>query len=109
MSKMLKFNNWLNKINETSVTESNKTIDASTFGDDKLRYNDQFRGATSLAKTLASELGFDANKPWTEGIGLDDTSMYAIGKKEGTISGTALTGIYTYADLLAMAEKFLGK
>jgi len=90
------------------VGESNKTIDASTFGDDKLRYNDQFRGATSLAKTLASELGFDPNKPWTEGIGFDDKSMYAIGDKEGTISNKALTGKYTYADLLAMAKDFLG-
>ena len=90
------------------VEESNKTIDASTFGDDKLRYNDQFRGATSLAKTLASELGFDPNKPWTEGIGFDDTEMYAIGKKEGTISRDALSGKYTYADILAMAKDFLG-
>lgn len=90
------------------VGESNKTIDASTFGDDKLRYNDQFRGATSLAKTLASELGFDPKKPWTEGIGFDDTEMYAIGKKEGTISRNALSGKYTYADLLAMAKDFLG-
>jgi len=90
------------------VGESNKTIDASTFGDDKLRYNDQFRGATSLSKTLASELGFDPKKPWTEGIGFDHTEMYAIGKKEGTISGNALSGKYTYADLLAMAKDFLG-
>ena len=109
MSKMLKFNNWLNKINETSVTESRRPIDPASFGNDKLRYDDQYRGATSLSKSLASDLGFDPNKPWTEGIGFDDTSMYAIGKKGGTISGTALTGIYTYADLLAMAEKFIGK
>jgi hypothetical protein len=90
------------------VGESNKTIDASTFGDDKLRYDDQFRGATGLAKTLASELGFDPKKPWTEGIGFDDIEMYAIGKKEGTISRNALSGKYTYADLLAMAKDFLG-
>lgn len=93
---------------EDLVDESNKTIDVGTFGNDKLGYNDQFRGATSLAKTLASELGFDANKPWTEGIGFDDKSMYAIGGKEGTISNKALTGKYTYADLLAMAKDFLG-
>lgn len=74
----------------------------------KLGYNDQFLGKKSLSATLAAELGFDPKKPWTEGIGFDHVSMYANGKKEGTIKANALTGKYTYDDLLKMAKKFLG-
>ncbi len=74
----------------------------------KLGYNDQFLGKKSLSATLAAELGFDPKKPWTEGIGFDHVSMYANGKKEGTIKANALSGKFTYDDLLKMAKKFLG-
>jgi hypothetical protein len=74
----------------------------------KLGYNDQFLGKKSLSATLAAELGFDPKKPSTEGIGFDHVSMYANGKKEGTIKANALSGKFTYDDLLKMAKKFLG-
>ena len=93
---------------EDEIDEGRKTIDPDTFGDDKLSYDDQFRGKTSLSKSLASELGFDPKKPWTGGVGFDYVSLYAIGSKSGTILDDALTGKYTYAELLAAAKDFLG-
>lgn len=90
------------------VEEGRKIIDPSTFKDDKLNYNDQFRGNTSLSKSLSSDLGLDPKKPWTEGIGFDDQAMYSVGNPSGTIANDALSGKYTYADLLAMAKKHYG-
>ena len=76
----------------------------------KLGYNDQFLDKRkSLSATLATELGFDPKKPWSEGIGFDHVAMYAVGDKEGTIADDALTGKYTYDELLAMAKEFLGE
>ena len=76
----------------------------------KLGYNDQFLDKRkSLSATLATELGFDPKKPWSEGIGFDHVAMYAVGDKEGTIADDALTGKYTYEELLAMAKEFLGE
>ena len=76
----------------------------------KLGYNDQFLDKRkSLSATLAAELGFDPKKPWSEGIGFDHVAMYAVGDKEGTIADDALTGKYTYDELLAMAKEFLGE
>jgi len=90
-----------------SVNEGRSTIDSSTFGNDKLKYNDQFRGNTSLSQSLASDLGFDPKKPYSEGIGFDDQAMYAVGKKSGTILNNALSGKFTYADLLSKAKEYL--
>ena len=94
------------EVNEEELNERDKAAAYKKAG--KLGYNDQFLGRQSLSKTLAAELGFDPKKPWTEGIGFDHVAMYAIGKKEGTIKADALSGKYTYEDLLAMAKKFLG-
>jgi hypothetical protein len=90
-----------------SVNEGRSTIDSSTFGDDKLKHNDQFRGNTSLAQSLSADLGFDPKKPWADGVGFDDLAMYASGKKTGTILNNALSGKFTYADLLSKAKEFL--
>ena len=90
------------------LQEGRKTVDSSAFGDDKLGYNDQFRGNTSLSQSLASDLGFDPKKPWSEGLGFDDQAMYSVGKPEGTIANDALSGKYTYAELLAMAKDHFG-
>ena len=95
-------------ISKKTVTEGRKTVDPSTFGDDKLSYDDQFRGNTSLAQSLSSDLGFDPKKPWSEGIGFDSTDMYASGKKDGTVLSNALSSKFTYAELLDAAKKFLG-
>ena len=94
------------EVNEEELNERDNAAAYKKAG--KLGYNDQFLGRQSLSKTLAAELGFDPKKPWTEGIGFDHVAMYAIGKKEGTIKADALSGKYTYEDLLAMAKKFLG-
>ena len=91
-----------------TVEEGRKTVDSSAFGDDKLGYNDQFRGNTSLSQSLASDLGFNPKKPWSEGLGFDDQAMYSVGKPEGTIANDALSGKYTYAELLAMAKDYFG-
>jgi enamine deaminase RidA (YjgF/YER057c/UK114 family) len=91
-----------------NLEEGRKTVDSSAFGDDKLGYNDQFRGNTSLSQSLASELGFNPKKPWSEGLGFDDQAMYSVGKPEGTIANDALSGKYTYAELLAMAKDHFG-
>lgn len=90
------------------IEEARKTVDSSAFGDDKLGYNDQFRGNTSLSKSLASDLGLDPNQPWTEGIGFDDQTMYSVGKPEGDIERKALSGKFTYAELLAIAKDHFG-
>ena len=91
-----------------NLEEGRKTVDSSAFGDDKLGYNDQFRGNTSLSQSLASDLGFNPKKPWSEGLGFDDHAMYSVGKPEGTIANDALSGKYNYADLLAMAKDYFG-
>ena len=96
------------ELEEDEVEEGRKTVDSSAFGDDKLGYNDQFRGNTSLSQSLASDLGFNPKKPWSEGLGFDDQAMYSVGKPEGTIANDALSGKYTYAELLAMAKDYFG-
>ena len=94
--------------NGEAIEEGRKSIDPSTFKDDKLNFNDQLRGNTSLSQSIASDLGLDPKKPWTEGIGFDDQAMYSVGKPEGTIANDALSGKYTYAELLAMAKDHFG-
>ena len=94
--------------NGEAIEEGRKSIDPSTFKDDKLNFNDQLRGNTSLSQSIASDLGLDPKKPWTEGIGFDDQAMYSVGKPEGTIANDALSGKYTYAELLAMAKDYFG-
>ena len=84
--------------NGEAIEEGRATIDPSTFKDDKLNFNDQFRGNTSLSQSLASDLGFDPKKPWSEGIGFDDQTMYSVGKPEGDIENKALSGKFTYAE-----------
>jgi hypothetical protein len=75
----------------------------------KLGYNDQFLGRRSLSWTLSVDLGLKATDefvgPW---LGFDHVSLYAIGKKGGTILDDALTGKYTYDELKAAAADFLG-
>lgn len=75
----------------------------------KLGYNDQFLGRRSLSWTLSVDLGLNATDqyvgPW---VGFDHVSMYAIGKKGGTILDDALTNKYTYEELKAAAAKYLG-
>ena len=75
----------------------------------KLGYNDQFLGRRSLSWTLSVDLGLKASDefvgPW---LGFDHVSLYAVGKKGGTILDDALTGKYTYDELKAAAADFLG-
>jgi hypothetical protein len=75
----------------------------------KLGYNDQFLGRRSLSWTLSVDIGLKATDefvgPW---LGFDHVSLYAIGKKGGTILDDALTGKYTYDELKAAAADFLG-
>jgi len=75
----------------------------------KLGYNDQFLARRSLSWTLSVDLGLKATDefvgPW---LGFDHVSLYAIGKKGGTILDDALTGKYTYDELKAAAADFLG-
>jgi len=75
----------------------------------KLGYNDQFLGRQSLSKTLALDLGLNPKNeftgPW---LGFDHVSLYATGKKGGTILADALSGKYTYDELKAAAADFLG-
>jgi hypothetical protein len=82
---------------------------AAKFKNDKLDYDDQFRGRVSLSQTLNKELGFDPKKPWNGGVGFDNLTMYGDGKgKQGAILRDALSGKHTYADLLAAAKTFFG-
>jgi methyl-accepting chemotaxis protein len=75
----------------------------------KLGYNDQFLAKRSLSWTLSVDLGLKASDefvgPW---LGFDHVSLYAIGKKGGTILDDALTDKYTYDELKAAAAEFLG-
>ncbi len=75
----------------------------------KLGVNDQFLGRRSLSWTLSVDLGLPATDqfvgPW---IGFDHVSMYAVGKRGGTILDDALTNKYTYEELKVAAAKYLG-
>ena len=91
-------------------TELNEAVNASGYlKAGKLGVNDQFLGRRSLAWTLSVDLGLKATDeyvgPW---IGFDHVSMYAIGKKGGTILDDALTNKYTYDELKKAAADFLG-
>ena len=93
--------------NESVVSEA---VNASGYiKAGKLGYNDQFLGRRSLSWTLSVDLGLKASDefvgPW---LGFDHVSLYAIGKKGGTILDDALTGKYTYDELKAAAAKYLG-
>ena len=97
--------NFLDK--ETELTEA---VNASGYiKAGKLGYNDQFLGRRSLSWTLSTDLGLKAADqfvgPW---LGFDNKSMYAIGKKGGTILDDALTDKYTYDELKKAAADFLG-
>jgi hypothetical protein len=90
--------------------ELNEAVNASGYKKaGKLGYNDQFLGRRSLAWTLSTDLGLKAADefvgPW---LGFDHKSMYAIGKKGGTILDDALTNKYTYDELKKAAADFLG-
>lgn len=75
----------------------------------KLGYNDQFIGRRSLSWTLSVDLGLNATDQYVGPfLGFDHVSLYAIGKKGGTILDDALTGKYTYDELKAAAADFLG-
>lgn len=112
--------NKLNKMKYTKTFESfvngstkelNEKVNASGYiKAGKLGYNDQFLGRHSLSKTLSLDLGFDKKNEFGGGdwIGFDHVSMYASGKKGGTIMGDALTGKYTYDELKAAAAKHFG-
>ena len=91
-------------------TELNEAVNASGYlKAGKLGVNDQFLGRRSLAWTLSVDLGLKATDeyvgPW---LGFDHVSMYAIGKKGGTILDNALTNKYTYEELKKAAADFLG-
>ena len=74
----------------------------------KLVYNDQISGRKSLSKTLAEDLGFDPKKEYTEGVGFDSTSLYDV-KSGKTIMEDALSGKYTYDEILANAKDWYKK
>ena len=98
------------KLYEEFTSEVSEAVNASGYiKAGKLGYNDQFLGKRSLSYTLASELGLDPKNefsgPW---LGFDHVSLYAIGKKGGTILDDALTDKYTYDELKAAAAEFLG-
>ena len=73
-----------------------------------LMRNDQFSGNVSLSKTLSDELGFNLKKEYTEGVGFDSTSLYDV-KSSKTIMDDALTGKYTYDEILAKAKDWYKK
>ena len=73
----------------------------------KLRYSDQFSGNISLSKTIGTELGFDPKKG-SSGVGFDNVSMYD-NESSKTIVGDALTGKYTYDELVKLAKEWYGK
>ena len=99
------------KLFEEFSSELNEKVNASGYiKAGKLGYNDQFLGRQSLSKTLSLDLGFDKKNEFGGGdwIGFDHISMYASGKKGGTIIDDALSGKYTYDELKAAAAKHFG-
>tara|TARA_Y100000389_G_C17226722_1_gene396053 strand:- start:60 stop:674 length:615 start_codon:yes stop_codon:yes gene_type:complete len=97
-------------LSESLYEKVNEAVNASGYlKAGKLGVNDQFLGRRSLAWTLSVDLGLKASDefvgPW---LGFDHVSMYAIGKKGGTILNDALTDKYTYEELKAAAAKYLG-
>ena len=108
----LNFNSFIKKTKESVVTEEsvNEAVNSKAYvSAGKLGYNDQFLAKRSLSWTLSVDLGLKASDefvgPW---LGFDHVSLYAIGKKGGTIIDDALTGKYTYDELKAAAADFLG-
>lgn len=98
------------KLYEEFSSELNEAVNASAYiKAGKLGYNDQFLAKRSLSWTLSVDLGLKATDefvgPW---LGFDHVSLYAIGKKGGTILADALTGKYTYDELKAAAAEHLG-
>lgn len=90
---------------ETEEVNENKYAKAG-----KLGYNDQFLGRRSLSKTLSLDLGLNPKHQFGGGdwLGFDHVSLYASGKKGGTILDDALSGKYTYDELKAAAADYLG-
>jgi len=74
----------------------------------KLGYNDQFSGNVSLSLTIGNEVGFGPKKKYGEGIGFDNVSMYDA-KSSKTILDDALTGKYTFDDLVKIAKDWYKK
>jgi len=74
----------------------------------KLGYNDQISGRKSLSKTLGEDLGFDPKKEYAEGVGFDSVSLYDV-KSGKTIIEDALSGKYTYDEILAKAKDWYKK
>jgi hypothetical protein len=98
------------KLYEEFSSELNEAVNASAYiKAGKLGYNDQFLGRQSLSKTLSLDLGLNPKDeftgPW---LGFDHVSLYATGKKGGTILDDALSGKYTYDELKDAAAKHLG-
>ena len=73
-----------------------------------LNYRDQFIGKISLAKTIGTELGFNPKKEYSEGVGFDYISLYDV-KSGRTIVGDALSGKYTYNQLVQLAKSWYDK
>ena len=96
-------------VSESVVTEAIRFNASDYIKAGKLGYNDQFLGKNSLARTLSIDLGLNATDeyvgPW---LGFDHVSLYAIGKKGGTILKDALTDKYTYEELKKAAADFMG-
>ena len=74
----------------------------------KLGYNDQFKSRVSLSKTLGEDLGFNAKKEYSEGVGFDNTSLYDVATGD-TIMANALNGDHTYDDILDAAKTWYKK
>jgi len=110
-TKIMKYIKHLDEnFSDDKSAELNEAVNASGYiKAGKLGYNDQFLGRRSLAWTLSVDLGLKATDefvgPW---LGFDHVSLYAIGKKGGTILDDALTDKYTYEELKKAAADFLG-
>lgn len=99
------------KLYEEFSSELNEAVSAAAYiKAGELGYDDQFLGRQSLSKTLSLDLGLNPKDEFGGGdwLGFDHVSLYATGKKGGTILDDALTGKYTYDQLKDAAAKHLG-
>ena len=92
---------YIKTLNEAKYTQAFQKMN-------KLVYNDQISGRKSLSKTLAEDLGFNPKKEYSEGVGFDSVSLYDV-KSGKTIIEDALSGKYTYDEILAKAKDWYKK
>lgn len=91
-----------NKIVRESLNES------TIWGNDKLYYEDQYRGKKGLSASLAKDLGMPLQWGGAKDFGFDNVDLYG-GQNEKTILPGALSGKYTYDDLLTILRKHFKK